>query len=222
MASATNETHWEKAAKTKMGIYLTKAETNFIFNALNLMECSLIVDVGSEAGRFSTLAAKKKVDVIAIDKEVCGLKRLRSKNKLVDVVLADARSLPLRENVFDAAFMIEVLDYIPELEIVLTECRKILKSGGSLVFSFGNKRGLKSRLRQLRGKSYLHSYHEVIRSLDKVGLRVVRKEGFNWLPFSRMSENSLIPLLAKIERLLGLRKLPNVSPWVIIHAIKSK
>jgi hypothetical protein len=30
----SNETHWEKAAKTRMGKYLTKLELAFIFKAL--------------------------------------------------------------------------------------------------------------------------------------------------------------------------------------------
>lgn len=222
MKDASTETHWEKAAKTKMGIYLTNVETDFVLNAINLAECSLVVDLGAEAGRFSIIAAKNNVDIIAIDVEVHGLKRLRLKNKLVNVVLADARRIPLKENLLDAAFMIEVLDYIPELETVLMECHRILKCERSLILSFGNKSSLKSKLRKSRKKFYMHSYHKMIQSLEKVGFEIVSKEGFNWLPFNRTSENPLIPLLAIIEKVLGLRKIPSVSPWVIIHATKLK
>lgn len=40
-------------------------------------------------------------------------------------------------------------------------------------------------------------------------------EKANW-----QSENSLIPLLAKIEKLFGLKKIPSVSPWVLVHATR--
>jgi len=203
-----------------MGTYLTNIEKDFFLKTINFLECNLVCDVGAGAGKFSLLAAQRNVDVIAIDIDSHGLRRLRSKNKLVNVVLADAKSIPLRANVINAAFMMEVLDYIPELETVLVECSRILKSGGSLVFSFGNKASLKSNLRQLRRKHYMHSYRKVVQSLNKAGLLVVKKEGFNWLPFNRTSENSFIPLLARIEKLFGLRKICRFSPWVLICAVK--
>jgi len=203
-----------------MGTYLTNIEQGFFLKTINLSECNLVCDIGAGAGKFSLMAVQRNVNVIAIDIDSHGLKRLRSKNKFVDVVLADATNIPLRANILDAAFMMEVLDYIPELETVLSECSRILKSGGSLVFSFGNKASLKSKLRELHGKHYMHSYRKVVQSVDKSGLQVVKKEGFNWLPFNRTSGNPLIPLLAKIEKLFGLRKICRFSPWVLIYAVK--
>ena len=129
--------------------------------------------------------------------------------------------MPLKEEVLDAAFMIEVLDYIPEFEAVLAECRRVLRPQGSLVLSFGNRSSLKSRLRGLRGKSNLHAYGAVARYSKKLGFRLVAKKGYNWLPFGRMSESQLIPLLARTERMFGLRSLAGVSPWVVMHLIKS-
>lgn len=216
------ETHWERAAKTKMGKYLTKIENCFISDTVDFDKCALVMDVGAEAGRFSILAADKNVEVVGIDIDLYGLKRLRLKNKQVNVIQADARNIPLKDNVLDAVFMIEVLDYIPELETALAECRRTLKSEESLVLSFGNKSSLKAKLRKLRRKSYLHSYREVKQTLEKLEFETTRNEGYNWLPFGRTSENSLIPLLAKAEKLFGLRKFPRYSPWVIMHAIKPK
>lgn len=61
------ETHWEKAAKTRMGKYLTSLETDFILSAIDPAKSNVIVDVGGEAGRFSLLAANRKVTVISVD-----------------------------------------------------------------------------------------------------------------------------------------------------------
>ena len=69
-------------------------------------------DVGAEAGRFSLLATDTNATVIGIDIDSYGLKRLKLKTKRVNVIQADARKIPLKDETFDAIFMIEVLDYI--------------------------------------------------------------------------------------------------------------
>jgi len=203
-----------------MGKYLTKMEADFILEAVNIAECNFILDVGAEAGRISQLATEQQANVIGIDIDLYGLKRLKLKNRQVDVILADARKIPLHGKVLDAALMIEVLDYISDIETALSECYRILRPGGSLVLSFGNSSSLKSKLRKLRGRGYLHSYEKVLCNLDKTGFRTKRKMGYNWLPFNRVSENSLIPLLARIEGLLGLRKICKFSPWILVYAVK--
>jgi ubiquinone/menaquinone biosynthesis C-methylase UbiE len=216
----SEETHWERAAKTRMGKYLTRMETDFIFKSIKPLQTFTIMDVGAEAGRFSLLTSNSEATIIGIDIESYGLKRLKRKAKDINVIQADARKIPIKEGVFDAIFMIEVLDYIAELGEVLTESHRTLKSNASLFLSFGNKSSLKSKLRDLRGKSYRHSYNRIIRCLSKIGFVVVRKMGYNWLLFGRTSENRLIPFSAGIEKLFGLRRIPSLSPWVMLHAVK--
>jgi ubiquinone/menaquinone biosynthesis C-methylase UbiE len=216
----SEETHWERAAKTRMGKYLTRMETDFIFKSIKPLQTFTIMDVGAEAGRFSLLTSNSEATIIGIDIESYGLKRLKRKAKDINVIQADARKIPIKEGVFDAIFMIEVLDYIAELGEVLTESHRTLKSNASLFLSFGNKSSLKSKLRDLRGKSYRHSYNRIMRCLSKIGFVVVRKMGYNWLLFGRTSENRLIPFSAGIEKLFGLRRIPSLSPWVMLHAVK--
>ena len=216
----SEETHWERAAKTRMGKYLTRIETDFIFKSINPSQTCTIMDVGAEAGRFSLLTSNSEATVIGIDIESYGLKRLKRKAKSINIIQADARKIPIKEGVFDAIFMIEVLDYIVELGEALTESHRTLKSNASLFLSFGNKSSLKSKLRDLRGKSYRHSYNRVMQCLSKIGFVVVRKMGYNWLFFGRTSESRLVPFSAGIEKLFGLRRLPSLSPWVMLHAVK--
>ena len=216
----SEETHWEKAAKTRMGQYLTKIETQFIQNALNSSTLNTIMDVGAEAGRFSQL--NTNAETISIDIDPYGLKRLKQKASNTTIIQADARRIPLKNETLDAMTMIEVLDYIPELEQAFSEAFRTLKPETSLVVSFGNKSSLKAKLRRLSGKSYMHAYASVVLALTKTGFIVRKKTGYNWLLFGRMSQNFLIPFLAKMERLIGLRKIPSLSPWVIVHAVKPK
>jgi ubiquinone/menaquinone biosynthesis C-methylase UbiE len=216
------ETHWEFAAKTKMGKYLTKVETDFISKSIDLSQSNItVMDVGAEAGRFSLLAANNKATVVSLDVNSYALKRLRLKNKSIAVIQADARKLPLKDDVFDVVFMIEVLDYISELDQALSECRRTLKTNASSVLSFGNKSSLKAKLKALQGKSYRHSYKEVIECLSKTGFLVKKKNGYSWLQFGRNTERGLVFVLARFERFFGLQRVVRFSPWIIIHITNS-
>ena len=129
-------------------------------------------------------------------------------------------NFPLKDEAFDAVFMIEVLDYIPELEAALAECKRTLKPNAFCILSFGNKSSLKAKLKAMQGKSYRHSYRKVVQCLSKTGFIVKKKTGYSWLPFGRTSESRFVPVLAGIERVLGLRRVPRFSPWVIMHVTK--
>jgi ubiquinone/menaquinone biosynthesis C-methylase UbiE len=215
------ETHWEKAAKTLMGKYITDLESRFIFDSIDLSKQNMtIMDVGAEAGRFSLIAANNNATVVSIDIDSYSLKRLKQKNRQVNIIQADARKIPLKDHVLDAVFMIEVLDYIPELELALAESNRTLKPEGSCILSFGNKSSIKARIKKLKGKSYRHSYTNVLRVLSKNGFVLKNSVGYSWLPFGRVSENKFIPLLASVERLFGLRRVRKFSPWVIMHIAK--
>lgn len=215
------ETHWETATRTRMGVYLTRKETEFLLDAIDFSKCSLVCDIGSGAGKFSLLAAQRNISVVSLDVDLHSIRRLKAKDKRIAVIVADAKNLPLKSNIACAAFSFEVLDYIPELKMVFTECKRILKRNGSLVFSLGNRSSLKSKLRQVSGKRYTHSYDEAVSALKQTGLEIEKEKGYNWLLFSRTSENPFIPLLARIEKVFGLQKLPRWSPWVLVKATKT-
>jgi ubiquinone/menaquinone biosynthesis C-methylase UbiE len=217
----SEETHWEKAAKTKMGQYLTKIETDFISEAFSLDKDDVtIMDVGAEAGRFSLLAKNKNATVVSIDIDCYSLKRLKRKNRNVHIIQADARKLPIKNEVFDVIFMIEVLDYINELQTAFVECKRALKPSSSCFLSFGNKSSIKSKIKQTRGQAYRHSYRNVVKCLNTSGFEIKKKTGYSWILFGRTSENKLLPVLAKFEKYIGLRKIPRFSPWVIVHVTK--
>jgi ubiquinone/menaquinone biosynthesis C-methylase UbiE len=217
----SEETHWEQAAKTRLGKYLTRLETGFISRAVDSAKTGMIIDVGAEAGRFSLLTANRKIMVAAIDIDAYSLRRLKQKNRDVVVIQADARNMPFKDASFDGLFMIEVLDYIPQLEDALGECKRVLKQEAPFVFSFGNQSSLKAKLRGLQGKVYMHSYEKVMQCLAKTGFNVRAKLGYNWLPFGRTSQSLLVPFLAGLEKVSLLRRAPSLSPWVMVHATKS-
>ncbi|MDR2707497.1 MAG: class I SAM-dependent methyltransferase [Nitrososphaerota archaeon] len=214
------ETHWEMAAKTRMGKYLTGIETVFIKKAVDFSRTDFVLDVGAESGRISLFALDTKTSVVSVDIDCVSLKRLRQRTRQAYVVAADARYLPFKSGVFDAVFMVEVLDYIPELSITMSDCNRVLKSGSSCVLSFGNKSSFKGMLKGLRGKPYLHSFKGVVQVLSDSSFVYESSLGFNWMLFGRTSQSRLISVCAWFERIFGLRKLRKYSPWVIFHIVK--
>ena len=60
------ETYWEKAAKTRMGNYLSRMETDFIFKSITPSQICTVMNAGAEAGRFSSIASEKNATVIGI------------------------------------------------------------------------------------------------------------------------------------------------------------
>jgi ubiquinone/menaquinone biosynthesis C-methylase UbiE len=152
-----------------MGKYLTWMETDFIFNSVDPSQTHTIMDVGAETDRFSLLATDTNAMVISKDIDFYGLKKLKLKTKHVNVIQADTRKIPLKDETIDAISMIEVLDYIPEVDEALRECYRTLKSNVSLILSFGDKSNLKSKLRELHGKSYGYYYGRFMQRLFKTG-----------------------------------------------------
>jgi SAM-dependent methyltransferase len=219
-AAPVFETHWELAARTRMGKYLTEVERAFIERAVDFSKTECVLDVGAESGRVSLMALNTKTNVVSVDIDRVSLKRLKQRTQQAYIIVADARKLPFVSDVFDAVFLIEVLDYISELEVALIECNRTLKPNSNCVLSFGNKSSFKAKLKGLKGSSYLHSHKSVMRDLPKAGFSLHAQVGYNWLPFGRISQNGLVPIFAWLERAFGLRRLRRYSPWVMFHVIK--
>ncbi|MCW4008657.1 MAG: class I SAM-dependent methyltransferase [Candidatus Bathyarchaeota archaeon] len=117
--------------------------------------------MGANAGRFS-LPAAEIMHVVAMDLDLYALKRLRLKNQDVDVIVADARFIPLKNGVADDVIIIELLDYIENSAEAIAECARVLKVGGVIFLSFGNKSSLKGTLKSFLGKTYSFSYGEIL------------------------------------------------------------
>ncbi|MBN1346277.1 MAG: class I SAM-dependent methyltransferase [Phycisphaerae bacterium] len=50
-------------------------------------------------------------------------------------VLCDTRNMPLPDASFDTVTMVAVLNHIPQREVVLTECARVLRPGGKIVIT---------------------------------------------------------------------------------------
>ena len=98
--------------------------------------------------------------VVSIDIDAYGSKRLKLQKIEVNVIQADARNILLKNEIFEAIFMTEVLDYILRLKRFL---KSVIEPSNLMVFfSFGNKSSIKQKLIKLRGKPYTHTYDRIM------------------------------------------------------------
>jgi hypothetical protein len=116
----------------------------------------------------------------------------------------------------------------------VSEASCVLAPWGVLVCSYWNRRSIRGAVfralslvesARKRGRArtfdayYRGAPYSTFRSkLRARGFRIEREEGICWFPFRRSSDSGLIPAAVATERLLGLRRLPRVSPWVLCVA----
>ena len=100
-------------------------------NALNkLRKHGLAIEIGVGSGRF---ASKLNIQ-FGIDLSLKLL--LKAKKRGVNVILADASYLPIRNEVFDEAYFIVTICFLTEVDKAIIEARRIIKRNGSLIIAF--------------------------------------------------------------------------------------
>lgn len=106
-----------------------------------LIEKGNLLDVGCGTGRHVVLLAEKGFDVTGIDKDREFIKASQMKLKLkklnARLIIADARKLPLRNNLFGYIISMGVLGDVgvhkKDREIVLDEMKRASKTDGTLI-----------------------------------------------------------------------------------------
>lgn len=91
-----------------------------------------VLDLGAGTGIVSAAVAGRGHDVVGIDRSF-GMLRYASERLGGRRACADASSLPLRDGVFDAVYLMWLLHLVRDPEAVVGECVRVLRPGGVLV-----------------------------------------------------------------------------------------
>jgi SAM-dependent methyltransferase len=227
---ADEKTYWETASETAWGKYLTARELRVLMGGLDLAPLSGgAMEVGCEGGRWSRIVAQRRGAVICTDVdpdvlEMCARRTPGARCILVD---PDDDRLPAGEDELGFLLAYEV-SQVTNSGWFITEAARVLQSGGVLVISHHNSASLRAvayhviaRVERRRRKWPFYtgpSYAALRRSLIGEGFEVLHDEGMAWMPFSRESNSRLIPAATRLEAMLGLRRLPSLSPWTLTIA----
>jgi len=225
----TEEYYWDYYNATTGGQYLDHQERSVVNEFLNIHKPLSCLDIASGSGRFSLSLMDRDIHVVAADRDPIPLKKLnrkvsgaRNRDK-IHILQIDAGSLPFQDQTFDCILSLQTVLYL-NIQQFFSECNRILKDGGWLLFNEANRHSYKAILLHKISSStqiYRHSYSEICSLLADNNFKIERAEGMNWLPIKRDSNNRWIPFASKMERGLRLRAFPSISPWVFFVAQKS-
>lgn len=222
-------TFWEKIATTKWGAYVSGVEKAAILRAQSLAgQNGQALEMGCEGGRWSKLLSDLgwQMTCVDIDRETLSVCQQKVPGAKCILTGAGDQTIPCGTSSMDLLLCIEVAPVI-ESEWFLAEAARVLRDGGILVGVVLNRTSVRARMHRWSNdiksggiEYYKTSYRAWRNRLCAAGFQVEQEEGFCWGPFGRTSDSSLVPLFAKLERLLGLHRLAAISPWVAVIARK--
>lgn len=162
-----------------------------------------VVDVGCGGGILAEAMAARGADVVGIDLAADALAaaraHLRQTGVAVDYRETDAEALAAAEPAaFDVVACMEMLEHVPDPAAVVEACARLLRPGGTAVFSTIN-RNPKAWLFAIAGAEYVlgllprgtHDYARLIRPAELArwcrgaGLEAIAMQGVAYNPLTR-------------------------------------
>jgi 2-polyprenyl-3-methyl-5-hydroxy-6-metoxy-1,4-benzoquinol methylase len=219
--------YWQSVARTRMGSYVTGVEERFILEAMQWRPGAIVLDVGAASGRLEHALAEHAEHVIATDLDREEVYAMADDTCVTPVVVSATPGLPVAVTSVDVVSCIEAPAASAEAWF-RDECLRVLTPGGAVIVTVFNARsykGLIARLTHKKGAPWSGLYYQAslsrrLRDWDQAGFDIVRSRGFYWSPLPRNSDSRLVAGWAALERLLGLRGLTALSPWVMLELRK--
>jgi len=182
-----------------------------------------ILDVGCGGGELLMLLENEGFDCYGLDISNEAL-RVCSQKSNAQLLRGDACKLPFKDSSFDVIFCMEVIEHLFNPHEAVREIKRVLKSEGSVYFSFPLQLNLEYRIRILLGKNIhdplavgghirFFKPKDVEKLLINNGLKIIRKNYY--APGYKLAK-----YIPSIEKFLS-NKLPSIfAENVMIKAIK--
>lgn len=202
------------------GYYKTQKEINFIRKFIPTTPIK-ILDIGGGSGRISLPLVEDNNLLTVIDTNRAALKILSSRNKSVRVIHGNFENINLSER-FELILGIELLGYLNNIRMVFEKIYDLLDGRGFFIFTITNTCSWRFYLRKMK-KHTNYNYitlNDLYKTIDSIGFKIQRMEGFNWMPFRVNSDTFLIKWFSKLEELLSLDKIITQSPNILISVKK--
>lgn len=223
------DSFWEGAARSRWGSYISEVERRAIEKADFLAtQRGRALEIGCEGGRWSRLLSTLGWDMVCTDTDsnALGLCQNRIPSARCVLVKPEDKTIPCPDYSLGLILCIEVSPVLPDSDWFIGEAGRVLTKDGLIVATFFNRfsyRGWAAHWTASLRKQcdyYRFSYRSWQTKLRQAGFAIRHEDGFCWFPFRRQSNCLLISAASRIEKGLGLRKLTNVSPWVVFVAQK--
>ncbi|HMQ53003.1 MAG TPA: class I SAM-dependent methyltransferase [Anaerolineae bacterium] len=219
--------YWDNYRDTTVGRYLSQREITFISRVLNdaAPPPQRIADLACGSGRITVPLFQAGLNIIGTDLDPVALASFPRQSQPVPLAQSNALHFPFTNESLDCVIAIQCFEYFDQ-DRFFQECYRVLARGGLLVFSAVNRQNYKRQLKKLLGRYNAQdttcnkSCQEVLRATRDYDFDLHTVSGYNWIPFDRLSNNRLVDLTAKIEQILRLDRLYQVSPWFLLAARK--
>lgn len=229
---------WEGVRQqTRWGKYLTAIEERAVHTAMRAArQPAVALEIGAEAGFWAKLLADHGWKVICtdVDPRVLEMCKQRVPSATCILVSQESTTLPCETASINLIVCIEVAEVINS-HWFFAEASRVLRPGGIVVGVANNKSSLRAyaykalRILDPQRRTYSEDaflyrfpYRQWKENFINTGFRFLHEEGMGWLPFPRKSNFRLIPQLTSLEQKLGLRHMPNLSPWIAFVAQKNQ
>lgn len=201
--SAFSHSWWDPSGPVQTLHQINPLRTNYILSHTPDIKNKKILDIGCGGGLLTEALAKKEAEVTGIDAnaELIQIAKLHSIESGLSI---DYHKILVEEfaqnhqGQFDIVTCMELLEHVPQPELVVHSASHLVKSGGFVFFSTLN-RNLKSWLMAIIGAEYLlrlipkgtHHYEKMIKpsELHRMGiendLKLIDQKGISYLPLSR-------------------------------------
>jgi ubiquinone/menaquinone biosynthesis C-methylase UbiE len=200
-----------------------------------------LLDVGCGTGHFVNELSNRGFTCSGCDPSEEMLNQARRLNPSVPFELAGIQSLPFKSDSFDIVLAIEVMRYIQDIDVALSEVHRVLKPGGLCLLTYAPKYStalypllnkLTSRVQVpnfSKVRQYFHSVGELIGVYNGIGFTDVRVHGRFLGPFIFVNRLSR-PLASRMlrawepidDRISDRPMLRNFSNLFVVAATKPK
>jgi len=180
----------------------------------------IILDVGCAYG-YLLKSLEEEFITHGVDISKFAIDQAKKLSRKTVFKVCDAEcGLPYSNNTFDFITLIDTLEHFESPFSVLSECRRVLKSGGVLYVETYNSQGLLSRLTGREWREFYPPYHLSFLDLKKL-TRFIEKEfeiynvsaeGFCYYP------NRIKDILAKISK--PIIDCLNIGDHIVLIAVK--
>lgn len=216
---------WDQFRDTSMGRYHFQHEYAFISDFLATPTSPRrILDVGCGSGRMTLPLSRLGFRMMGLDIEPVAVTAFQQQLPGTPLVRGDVADLPFAADSFDCVVALQAAEYVDHKRL-LTECYRVLRPGGAVIFDAQNLHSYKWGLKRVWDPnsslvSTIVSCRKLLQSLPEHRFTIHAIRGYNWIPFSRKSNSPLIRIAASLEQMLHLDRFHSISPKVLLAARK--
>lgn len=125
-------------------------------------QADLALDVASGIGYGSEVLSTFAEEVIGceISKDAVRCGQKSSKKKNLSFFVVDAHKLPFAEGTFQIIASFETIEHLPNHELFLSECNRVLKKNGVFICSTNNRNILTANFKRPLNPFHIHEFNQ--------------------------------------------------------------